>query len=1248
MIAGRVASGRTGMVLAVLLGACGAERPLSSDEGAASEAAPRVMGQPDARSSLAALFERHRLSFAPARTVALLGGARPHAELDVAVPARASAGLRVSEPLSGVAASVELIGARDVPGEADGDFVLYRHATAEGAAIVTRKTPSGVEDYVELLGTPPGGTVDYELRLEAGVGLRLIDDTLELVDPSGTPRVRVSPPYLVGADGAVARAGLSVQGCELDRNPAEPWGRAVVAPGAESCRLSVHVNANGVNYPALLDPAWNSAGSLATARTGAQAIVLKTGRVLVAGGRGSDGVALSSAELYNPNSRSWASTASLGTARAEFALALRPTGQALAVGGRDANQEPSPSSELYDATAGTWTSAPSLAVPHADHRAVVLTTGDVLVAGGTTPVAEKFSLATSEWKPAGTLVAASSGHTLTVLPNGKVLLVGGAQAQSYEPSTDHWYPTTGASGAVRAGHTTTRLTSGQLLVVDDLTPSTELYDSPTGSWTRTAATVTRRSGHTATLLQDGRVLVVGGAPAGTSAFLSSELYTPAWGTFAPGPAMLTPRLDHVEALLPNGKVLLAGGVDPSNGTVLGSAEEFDPRPLSATTTEYKLPAAIDPEVLADRFTELWASVSRPSTLVAGKRYPLLVFLHGNHATCGIGTNPRHDNDCTYTNTGTCPSGWVPTPNHRGYDYVANELAGRGFIVVSINANRGINCAGGDATDAGLNLARGRLILRHLEELGRWNRGTSATPASVGVSLKGLLDFAQVGLLGHSRGGEGVRAAYEQYRDAGSPWPSRLVEPLVIRAAFEIGPVDGQTSRVLNANGTAWNVLLPMCDGDVSDLEGVRPFDRMTQNFTSANVGAKSTYTVWGANHNFYNTEWQESDSSGCTDHRALFTPDAIGSAEQRQTGMQSIVSFFMANVGTAASPELADLFDPERRVTFDSPVQRGYAPDPTVSKSLEEFTKPAGTSSSGVKNTLSRVTVTHDQLPEHDSTLRGATVRWSLPGTTTYFQVNFTNKGAGLDLRSYALLDFRVDRPKDPLNLASTTNFEVALVNADDSVSSLVALNAFADPVSGPVAGPYGNYHEMLSTARFPLASFSGADLASIRGVRFVFRSTPTGVVHLASVRASRSTLVGSAGVTTAAALAAQPSTQASVSATPSGLTPGARALAASAARVATGAIVSLRTTRDASNVEIQLSSATPFLPRGELLELELGGIVSSRSRHPDGGLGTVTFAVDKTLFDGLPNGQALRVRYAGGAGNVWELGVLDKQALDR
>ncbi len=58
----------------------------------------------------------------------------------------------------------------------------------------------------------------------------------------------------------------------------------------------------------------------------------------------------------------------------------------------------------------------------------------------------------------------------------------------------------------------------------------------------------------------------------------------------------------------------------------------------------------------------------------------------------------------------------------------------------------------------------------------------------------------------------------------------------------------QTS-ISNAVGIAWNVLLPMCDGDVLNLEGVRVLERVMA-YTSNNAGIpadspatqKSTYS----------------------------------------------------------------------------------------------------------------------------------------------------------------------------------------------------------------------------------------------------------------------------------------------------------------------------------------------------------------------------------------------------------------------
>src|SRR5262245_47612145 len=171
-------------------------------------------------------------------------------------------------------------------------------------------------------------------------------------------------------------------------------------------------------------------------------------------------------------------------------------------------------------------------------------------------------------------------------------------------------------------------------------------------------------------------------------------------------------------------------------------------PLAVTSSEYKLPASFDEVVLADApaafrlMTELWATVYRPRNL-AGAPFPLLVFLHGNHATCGriAGAGQGHfDINVQYTFDGTCPPGFIVVRSDEGYAYLAERLASWGYIVVSINANRGVNAAPGysmttfpsvSVSDGGLNLRRGRLVLRHLEQLFRWSSGIDATPLSLG-------------------------------------------------------------------------------------------------------------------------------------------------------------------------------------------------------------------------------------------------------------------------------------------------------------------------------------------------------------------------------------------------------------------------------------------------------------------------------------------------------------------------------------
>lgn len=362
---------------------------------------------------------------------------------------------------------------------------------------------------------------------------------------------------------------------------------------------------------------------------------------------------------------------------------------------------------------------------------------------------------------------------------------------------------------------------------------------------------------------------------------------------------------------------------------------------------------------------------RGITQVAGRAYapvrdaaaPVLVFLHGNHPTCGFwgsnmdpATDPRVDMDTTFTDTGSCPEGMVPVPNHLGYEYVARHLASRGFFVISIDANRGITgINNSDDSNWSMVIPRGRLVLRHLELLNEWNsKGDSGNLLS-GLPVKGRLNLSQVGMMGHSRGGEGVRVAYNMYHGR-SPaiYRWKTTKPQIgFRGIFEIGPIDYGSDNgaiMYEAHDVPWSVLIPGCDGDVSNYMGVNPYRRMVMRPGSV---PRSVIAVWGANHNFFNTEWQISDSARCRGSQAplwdasaapIPMPEEMddeeswnaypplrgikGSEAQRTIGTFLMTAFFEANV-SGSNPQYNHVFDPQfslpAKIASLAPMSREFS-----------------------------------------------------------------------------------------------------------------------------------------------------------------------------------------------------------------------------------------------------------------------------------------------------------------------------------
>jgi len=513
------------------------------------------------------------------------------------------------------------------------------HASVEpGVTLFRRIDGDGLDDLYEVESARDTLRFSYDLTLRGVAGLRLVEGNLELLDASGAPRLRAPAPIVFAADGARRVGTLEVHGCAVDRDPRGPWGRAVVAPGAAGCEVVATIDARGLSFPVLVDPAWVATGNMKATHAFHKLVSVAggtdSGKILALGGTGGAPI---STELYDPTTGTWAVSSTLPDmlGKGVSAVALSDGKVVIAGGFPGTPGAPAKNSVFVRGTTGTWTAGALMSSGRAWFALAKMTIDgkeSVFAAGGmeaaalkTKPLktSEIYDPATDTWIAGPAMVTERSHFGSAVLSDGRLMVAGGH----------------GLSGTFL-----TQLTS------------TEIFNPTTKTWTTAASMYDDRSDGELVPLASGTAVITGGwNDYEYGALRTIEYFNgTTWSTIA-GKGMTEPRMYHVAAKLSDTRILLAAG----------NNELDDPeKSMTATSSADLLDLGSDPKTTAKIVATAAMTTARiaPAWIALGSK----VLVTGGMTTDvdGSETISSEIYDVTVgaacTSTSACPSGLTCT------------------------------------------------------------------------------------------------------------------------------------------------------------------------------------------------------------------------------------------------------------------------------------------------------------------------------------------------------------------------------------------------------------------------------------------------------------------------------------------------------------------------------------------------------------------------------------------------------------
>jgi len=542
--------------------------------------------------------------------------------------------------------------------------------------------------------------------------------------------------------------------------------------------------------------------------------------------------------------------------------------------------------------------------------------------------------------------------------------------------------------------------------------------------------------------------------------------------------------------------------------------------------------------------ELRAEVTYPEELECGP-FPIVFILHGKHANCLSG-----DLTGASENQWPCEEGDIELPNYLGFRYFTDKLASQGIIAVSVGAN-GISTA--DNKNLNTLDARSQLLQQHLQ---LWRSFSTLGAAPFDTQFVKKVDLKRIGVMGHSRGGLGsarfVDAVNSPANKLGfltSNGPKPKVSALLL-----LGSVEGDSLATHQVTNTALASMLPYCDGDQDQLPGVIYFDASRYALVNDNA-AKHSFTVVGANHNYYNVLWDDTlfpipqakddwfdgvsndggplcqlndpDSHRLTSSEQQGTLIAIGAAFFR-TYLQNdkrFLSFLNSESEPPPSAKTDEIYvayhprggEPHRldinRMTLASNTETNTLNGDAFGENLlrYEFCSPnQDLGPMGCVTDHLAFFITAGRIPHAQSTesaanlLRLAWNSGSIEETARY--VN-TLPEPFRDLSRFEAIQFRafVD-PTDALNpFMQPQDLRIVLTDGAGLDASVRASDFTRSLLYPPGVLPYTEDElpiprAILHTIRIPLSAFQNLFLSDIHSVELVFDETTSGAISVADL----------------------------------------------------------------------------------------------------------------------------------------------------